>query len=75
MGITVKPSKVTVTLADDTLSQVVGTSALQFRLGRCIERVTFYVVDLPGQWDVILGQSWLAPHRATIEYSNNSLRF
>ena len=34
MGISVRPFKATVTLADSTVSQVAGTCTLQLRLGR-----------------------------------------
>jgi len=45
------------------------------RLGQYNSLLRFYVAELSDDWDLILGQSWLRPHSAVIDYSSNTITF
>ncbi len=74
-GFSVEPSTADITLADGTVATCSGTCCVRLRLGRYNDFVKFYVADLSCQWDLILGQSWLKPHCAVIDYSSDSISF
>ena len=74
-GFHVEPSQATITLADGTVATVTGTCSIRLRLGQYSDLVRFYVADLSCHWDLILGQSWLKPHCAVIDYSSNTIMF
>lgn len=74
-GFHVEPSQATITLAYGTVAAVTGTCCIRLRLGRYSDFVKFYVADLSCQWDLILDQSWLKPHCAVFDCSNDTITF
>ena len=75
MWSSVIPSQATVILATGIAAPVTGTCSVLVHLGRYSERLTVYVADLASDWDLILGQSWLRPHHAVIDFHHDSVRF
>ena len=74
-GFYVQPSQATITLADGTVTHVTGTCTVWLRLGQYSDLIRFHVADLSCDWDLILGQSWLKPHCAVIDYSSDTITF
>ena len=74
-GLSVRPSEATVTLATGVVTPVIGTCSVLVRIGQYSERLSVYVADLASDWDLILGQSWLEPHHAVINFQRNSVTF
>jgi len=74
-GFRVEPSQATITMADGTVTTVMGTCHIRMRLGQYNSLLRFYVAELSDDWDLILGQSWLRPHSAVIDYSSNTITF
>jgi hypothetical protein len=76
LGMTVRPSShAQATAADGTAVALEGSCELRLRMGPLSTRVTALVVGslVPGV-DLILGDSWLAQHRATLDYGAGVLR-
>ena len=57
------------------MAAITGTCCIRPRLGWYGDFVKFYVADLSCQWDLILGQTWLKPHCAVLDYSSDTITF
>jgi hypothetical protein len=76
LGMSVRPSThAQATAADGTAVTLQGSCELRLRMGPLSIRVSALVVGslVPGV-DLILGDSWLAQHRATLDYGAGVLR-
>ena len=67
LGIKARPSYATINLANGTAIQVKGTCNLQLKLDAYCDQLTFYVIDLSTDFDIILGNSWLKPLGAKLD--------
>ena len=59
----------TLRLADDSSAPILGKVRLRLKLQSACT-VTCYVTDLCDEFDVILGNTFMAGHRAVLDYSN-----
>ena len=57
-------------MADDSSAPILGKVRLRLKLQSFVCTVTCYVTDLRDELDVILGNSFMASHRAVLDYSN-----
>ena len=57
-------------MADDSSAPILGKVRLRLKLQSFVCTVTCYVTDLCDEFDVILGNSFMAGHRAVLDYSN-----
>ena len=69
-AISYSSSSATLRLADDSSAPVLGKVRLGLKLHSFVCTVTRYVTDLCDEFDVILGNSFMAGHRAVLDYSN-----
>ena len=69
-AISYSSSSATLRLADDSSAPILGKVRLRLKLQSFVCTVTCYVTDLCDEFDVILGNSFMASHRAVLDYSN-----
>ncbi len=68
VGIRIRPSQAVINLANGQTMDIVGTCSVQVKIGQYCDQLTFYVTNLHGDWDCILGQSWLLKHHALLDF-------
>ena len=70
MGFTVTPvhNPLQIEVANGTVCSSVGTCKVRLELQQFTANVTFSVVELAMQYDVILGEDWLSHHNATMSW-------
>ena len=72
MGFTVTPvnNPLQVEVASGTVCTSLGTCKVRLELQQFSANVTFSVVELAKQYDVILGEDWLSHHAATMSWEH-----
>ena len=73
MGFTVTPSSnpLQVEVASGTVCTALGTCKVRLKLQQYSADVTFSVVELAKQYEVILGEDWLSRHHATLSWEHS----
>lgn len=63
VGMVVKPVEhTTVTIPDGTFVIAVGVCKLRMQLGKCVPWTDLFIVDLPLDYSIILGDKWFKAH-------------
>lgn len=70
LEISYAPCSATLRLADDSSAPILGKIRLRLKLQSFTCTVSCYVTDLCDEFDGILGNSFMAGHRAVLDYSN-----
>jgi hypothetical protein len=70
----IKPCKLTVNMADGSSQmKVTGTADVHVSIGQYGGKVRCIVVDLPSDFDLILGEPWLKKHKAELRYATSTV--
>jgi predicted aspartyl protease len=72
-GIAVTPCSRAVALADGKQVHTVGTCQVRMQLGNFIEVLTFFVLPLSADYDVILGANWLQQRSVVLNFGQGTL--
>ena len=75
LAITYKSTSAKLRLANDSESPILGKVRLRFKLQHFTATVSCFVTDLCGDFDLILGNSFMVGHSATLDYSNFTASF
>ncbi len=69
----VTPCKRTVALADGMQVPIIGTCTARLKLGSICDIVSFYVLKLSHEYDVVLGAQWLKQRSAVLRFQEGTL--
>ena len=72
VGFALQPSTSTITIADGSIKIPVGVCRVRLAVQGYSAHISCTVTDLPHQFDMILGNSWLQSHRAVLDWNSHT---
>ena len=73
-GITVNPAKGTITVGDNSNTDIIGECTLKVVIQKFGQNVQFKVINLIDGVDAILGEPWLKRHGVHLDYEHDVVR-